>query len=97
MYMNIRGIKSKYDSLLAEIEEIEPTIICITETRLQNEECEIKGYEPLRSDRDNMGGGLLIYVKNEIKHICTIVEDKKEMGECMWVLIDNTRLKIRLG
>ena len=39
----------------------------------------------------------MIGVKNEIKNICTIVEDKKEVGESMWVAIDNTKTKIRLG
>ena len=29
----------------------------------------------------------MIGVKNEIKNICTIVEDKKEVGESMWVLV----------
>ena len=94
MYLNIRGIKSKFDSLLTKIEEIEPTIICLTETfLLQKEKCEIEGYEVWPS----LVGGLLIAVKNEVKNICTIVEDKKEVGESMWVSIDNSRTKIRLG
>ena len=34
MYLNIRGMKAKFDSLLEKIDEIEPTVICITETHL---------------------------------------------------------------
>ena len=72
MYVNIRGLKSKYESFLTKIQEVEPTIICITETHLMdNEKCDIEGYNTeFRSDKDNMGGGLMIAVKNEIKNVC---------------------------
>ena len=44
-----------------------------------------------------MGGGMLIGISNEIKHISTIVEKKNEVGESMWMVIDNNKVKIRLG
>ena len=98
MYVNARGIKAKQASFLTKVDEIKPTIICITETHLIGTiKCDIEGYDVRRSDRDIMGGGIMIAVKNEIKHVCTKVEDKKNVGECMWIVIDNQRIKIRLG
>jgi exonuclease III len=98
MYLNIRGLKSKIDSLLEKVEEVEPAIICITETHLlKTEKVEIDGYKIYRNDRDNLGGGILIGVKEQLKNICTIVEKRSEDGEALWIAIDNTKVKIRLG
>ena len=86
MYLNIRGLKSKMESLCEKIEEIQPTIICITETHLLKEEnVEIDDYVSLRNDRNSSGGGVLIAVRKELKNICTIVEKKKEIEESLWV------------
>ena len=99
MYVNIRGLKSKYESFLTKVQEVEPTIICITETHLiEKEEFKIEGYaDPWRSDKDNLAGGLMIVVKKGLENVCIKVEDKKEVGECMWMTIDNNKVKIRLG
>ena len=95
----MRDLNSKFDSLLVKIEELKPTVICLTETHLlAKEACEIDGYsEPFRNDRDKMGGGSLIAVRKEIENICTLVEKKREIGESMWMVIDNNKVKIRLG
>ena len=99
MYLNIRGIKSKLDSLMEKIEEIEPAIICITETHLlEKEEINFDGYStPFRNDKDNLSGGILVAVKKELKGICTVVEKTKEIGQTLWIVINNNRVKIRLG
>ena len=98
-YQNMRGVKSKFDSLLEKVEEYEPAILCLTETHLlEKETFEIDGYNTeLRNDRDNFGGGIVIAVSKKIEHICTIVEKGKEPGETLWVVIDNGRVQIRLG
>lgn len=97
-YQNIRGIKSKMESLMEKIEEYSPTVVCITETHLlDTEPLELDGYEIYRNDRDNLGGGSLIAVSKTIDSICTEVEKEKEGGETFWLAIDNTRIKIRLG
>ena len=99
MYQNIRGAKSKYNSLLDKVEEIGPTLICLTETHLLDiEKFPIEGYEdPYRHDRDNLGGGILIGIKKELKNICTVVEKSSEVGEMMWLVLDNNRIKLRIG
>ena len=64
---NIRGIKSKINSLQSIIEEQNPTFIGISETRLnKGDPLEIEGYEVKRRDRTGDGGGVLIAYKREI-------------------------------
>ena len=97
-YQNIRGLKSKMDSLLERIEEGKPTVVCITETHLlKSDNLEIEGYKIYRNDRDNFGGGIMIAVSESIKNVCTIVEKENIVGETMWMVVDNTKIKIRIG
>ena len=62
MYLNIRGIKSKFDSLLTKVEEVQPAVLCLTETHLLGtDSCKIDGYEKIyRNDRDKKGGFMKI-------------------------------------
>ena len=39
----------------------------------------------------------MIGVKEELKNICTVVEKRSDIGETLWVLIDNTKVKLRIG
>ena len=91
MYHNIRGGKSKYDSFLDKVDEIKPTLVCLTETHLMdNENFPIDGYkDPFRNDRDNNGGGVLIAVKKELANVCTVVEKSSDVGEMLWLVLDN--------
>ena len=98
MYLNIRGIKSKLRSLINVVEEVQPTMICITETHLMEKEgLEIEGYTPFRNDRNKDGGGIAIYVQNQLKYITTIVLKKKDVEEALWVTINNKKVAIRVG
>jgi exonuclease III len=97
-YQNIRGIKSKMESLTEKIEEHEPTVFCITETHLGDKEpFEMEGYKIYRNDRDREGGGTIIAVNEAIQNICTIVEKDNTVGETTWLVIDNGKVKIRVG
>ena len=94
-YQNVRGLKTKFASLLEKIEEFEPTMVCITETHmLKDEPLEIEGYRVMRNDRDNLGGGVLVAVDEKIADICTIVEKESEVGETLWIVIDNQRVPV---
>ena len=70
-YQNIRGIKSKVDSLTETVDYTNPTIICLVETHMVKEvEITIPGYETVfREDRTNNSGGIMIAVKGNIKTI----------------------------
>ena len=95
---NVRGIKSKIESLKDKIDEVQPTVICITETHLaEAEDLKLDGYEVYRNDRNNEGGGVLIAVRTEIENICTIVHKGSNVGEMLWVVMDNGKAKVRIG
>ena len=66
-YVNIRGYKSKQHTLELSVKEHQPDIIGIVETHLEDNEKikEIEGYEMMRNDRNNDGGGVAIAVKEE--------------------------------
>ena len=96
--LNIRGIKSKIDSLKNIIDEVQPTMFCITETHLiKKESVKIDGYKILRNDRDQDGGGIMIGLQKQLKDIYTIVEKQKEVEESLWIVIDNKQVAIRVG
>ena len=47
-YQNVRGLKSKTDSLAETIDDYEPTLICLIETHLSKDKpTEIPGYKNL--------------------------------------------------
>ena len=100
LYSNLRGLKSKQLSLEEIIAEENPTIIALVETGLeQNEEIKFEGYRviPKNKTDEGEGRGVLIAVKNELKHITTEVKQLEKPGEQLWVRISNGRSNIRVG
>ena len=97
-YVNIRGIKSKRESLQEIIDKEKPVIICITETHLgEDEQFNISGYKVFLNNRNNEGGGVLIGVKDEISSVAVEVKKEQVSHEAIWIKIDNGRIKIRIG
>ena len=69
-YININSIRNKFQGLV-EIVNGNIDILMIAETKLDtsfpNEQFSIHGYcKPLRLDRNSNGGGLLVYVRDDI-------------------------------
>ena len=92
MYLNIRGLKCKMESLKEIIETESPTVLCLAETHLKKEDqVDFDGYlRPFRNERDDKdGGGLLILVKKELKNVTIEVGQEKVNGESIWILINN--------
>ena len=71
IYQNIRGMKSKVDSLTKLVEYRKPTIFCLVETHLEkDEEVAIPGYETIyRNDKAANSGCILVAVKDNIKTV----------------------------
>ena len=69
-HLNINGLRNKIDLLKAELFDYD--IICVSETKLsdtvETPNLEIDAFnQPIRRDRRfNNGGGLLVYIKNNI-------------------------------
>ena len=71
LYVNIRGLKSKTDSLANIIEEVDPSIICLVETHLDEaERVQLEGFNSIfRSDKSSESGGIMVAAKDKLKNI----------------------------
>jgi len=71
LYFNARSLYPKYDELCALSEVEKPNIICITESWLHDgilpSECYIPGYTCVRCDRNKHGGGVALYISNDLE------------------------------
>ena len=69
-HLNITSLTKHIEELRIFISENSFEILCINETRLDNSICnteiEIAGYEIVRKDRNRNGGGVAIYLRNNI-------------------------------
>ena len=87
--LNIRSIRNKIDWLQTFVDETD--IVTITESHLDDtvtsENIKLDSFSlPLRKDRSNMGGGLLIYTKEDV--ICTPKpEFQNDIDETLWAEI----------
>ena len=98
-YQNVRGLKSKLDSLQERIDDYQPALVCIVETNMQKEEeIQISSYSLVyRNDRSANSGGILIEVRDNIKNISLELTQENKVGQSLWILLTNTKKKIRIG
>ena len=94
IYQNIRGIKSKVDSLAEMVEDQKHAIVCLVE----KEEVAIPDYETIyRYDKSANSGGILVAVKNNIKTVTMQTHKQEQVEEGLWILTDNKKTKLKLG
>ena len=102
MYFNARSIKNKFDEVQAYIKSENLDMLGITETWINGHEFEaefnIPGYKLFHQDREHKkGGGVLLYVKNEI-HACEQRKDKQDKYDSLWVeLTEANGQKMNVG
>ena len=100
MVDNVRGIKSKLNSIKDILEEEKPAILALTETKLVKEDVvEFEGYITWRVDRKEgkEGGGVLILFRDNLAHVMKVVREEKENMEMLWIKLDNSVTKARIG
>lgn len=73
MYLNIQGILTNITELKLIIRKIKPLIVILSETHvtddIQDSELMIRDYDLCRCDSESRHtGGVIIYVKNDLKH-----------------------------
>ena len=92
-YNNIRGVKSKINSLKEIIDDQKPHIISISETLLGKEDCiDIKNYKFMYNSKKEGKGGIAIGIHKDILKKCMLIEEKSEEYEATWIkLSNNTR------
>ena len=92
VYQNIRGLKSKVDSVQELVDDCQLNLLCLVETHMQEEEeITIPGYETIyRNDKISNSGGILIAVKDTLKTITMQVKQETEVGQ---ILLNNQKKK----
>ena len=89
-YQNVRGLKSKVDSLDETIEGYEPTLICLLEIHLTKEEqIQIPGHKIFRNDGTTNNRCILIAIKEKLKTIGVEVNREDAIVQTLWVLLSN--------
>ena len=97
-YVNIRGMKSKIESLTEIMEIQQPDIFGIVETHLGEEDrISVEGYQIIRKDRNKDGGGVLLGIKSKYKNAVVELEAKKVKNlESVWAILGH-KTKYRVG
>ena len=71
LYFNVRSLYPKFDELCAQCDIEKPDVICLTETWLCADiiesECTIPGYKYIRCDRNRHGGGVAVYISENLE------------------------------
>ena len=85
--INVRGIKSKLDSLEKTLHTLGTHIAGITETHLtRGETINIPGYEWRGKERNNKeGGGIGFLIRKDIINITEDIEDLNPQSETKWI------------
>ena len=99
MLNNVRGFKSKAVMIKRIIEEEQPVIVALVETKLNKKEpVDIPGYKINRVDRDCEGGGVLMGYRKSMRNvvICT-AETRMHNAEMLWQRLDNGKIKMKIG
>ena len=98
---NVRGIKSKINSLKGIIEEEKPAIIGLTETKLKDgDSVAFEDYVVKRADRAKNrkgGGGVLFAYHRTFSYMMKVVNEEREKVEMLWIRLDNNVVKARIG
>ena len=81
------------------IDDYEPALVCRVEMHMQKgEEIQISSYSLVyRNGRSANSGGILIEVRDNIKNINLELTQENKVGQSLWILLTNTRKKIRIG
>ena len=99
LHLNIRSIRQKNDFITDNLLDFD--ILCFTETHLNQDimtdSILLDNFSlPYRKDRNNRGGGILIYINNKV--LSERIPDLEIFwDECIWVKIHQKRQSFLLG
>ena len=98
-YNNIRGVKSKINTLEEIIKDVNPHIICLTEAHLgKDENIIVDNYTFIHNNNKEGKGGVSIWLRNDIKHMCIEISRETKEYETLWIKISNNKnINIRIG
>ena len=99
-HINCRGTIGKIEEIYQYIEENDPDILCVSESKLDesmpDRSCEPPGFKIIRKDRSEkfkmkynmkgLGGGVAILYKKGLK-VEVFTKNKEEIEEILWVYV----------
>ena len=100
--LNARSIVNKTNELNIKVEDIDPHVIGITESRanidITDAELGLTGYVMVRRDRIGRRGGAILYVKESIQAYKIKLEREADCDEAVWckIILGNSTLTIGL-
>ena len=100
--LNARSIINNKNELNIMVEDIDPHIIGITESRANTDitdaELGLRGYVMFRRDRiGRRGGGVMLYVKESIQAYEIKLESEADYDEAVWCKIVSGNSKLTIG
>ena len=99
MVNNVRGYKTKEVMIKRIMMEENPVLMAIVETKLKDDDAvEIPGYEFSRVNRNEDGGGVLLFFRRCLaKIMIEVAETRLHDAEILWNRLDNGKVKIKIG
>ena len=77
---------------------MDPSLICLVETHLDEaERVQLEGFNLIfRIDKSSDSGEIMVAVKDKLKNIAIQLGETKEVGQTLWIRLDNGKEKIRI-
>lgn len=98
-HLNVRSLLPKLNEFKNIVDELNGDVIGLSETWLSNnipdDVIKIQGYNFVRKDRQTRGGGVGMYIKNNMKY--DVVNLEEINLEQVWVYINIGKKKIAVG
>ena len=92
VHFNINGLRSNKPLLVQYMNEHKPDIICINETKLdQNSKISFTGHKMIRRDRNARGGGVAILIRKEMEF--KIIETNEIEAEILGIELNVNQSK----
>ena len=96
VYQNIRGLKSKVDSVQELVDDCQPNLLPSRSPYPGGRRNHI--YETIyRNDQTSNSGRILMTVKDTLKTITMQIKQETEVWQTLWILLNNQKKKIKIG
>ena len=100
VYLNIRGIKGKLETLEEILYEADAHIVCLVETHLHEEgKALLKDYKPVATKvrKEKGGGGMIVLCKPHLANIMQRIPSEEEESEILWVKLSTSQVKVKVA
>ena len=93
MTVNVRGVKTKLDSLESTLNANDIHIAAITETHMGEQKKKyLDNYNCIYKNRNNEGGGVEFLIRKDIDSITEKIEDVQIVKEIFWIKVREKKI-----